>query len=289
MKKRILPLALALLLALTGLAVPAAAADSEPIRYSSHNTEPPEAGAPLAPYTLTVPFDADLLVTQVRTRHWNNGYGAAAGTISISELHIDGTEEPLGEWWATPTSANTYWTVWPEVTLFAGHTYVFRPSSIETWSHNAASRHVGMTDVWAVRQDTVNGYYRANVTVNGVPVEWTDAVPFIDGNSRIMVPLRAVADALKLSVGWNDEAREASFTNGSRAIYFPIGSNEARTGLGGYVIMDTEAIIINNRTYAPFRYLAEFFGYEVGWDGATRTGLITGEWTPTWSPLDDPA
>ena len=45
--------------------------------------------------------------------------------------------------------------------------------------------------------------------------------------------------------------------------------------------MDTAAVIIEGRTYAPIRYLAEFFGFHVDWDGATRTVFITGS-------LEDP-
>jgi len=112
------------------------------------------------------------------------------------------------------------------------------------------------------------------VSVNGKAVQWTDAAPFIDENSRTMVPLRAVGDALGLTVGWDGEAREASFTDGSKTICFPIGSTDARTSDGRTVTMDTAAVIVGSRTYAPVRYLAEFFGRTVDWDGATRTVVI---------------
>lgn len=112
------------------------------------------------------------------------------------------------------------------------------------------------------------------VTVGGKPVRWTDAVPFIDGNSRTMVPLRAVGDALGLAVSWDGKAREAIFSDGTRTLYFPIGSSEAHTGQGETLTMDTAAVIVNDRTYAPIRYLAEYFGYTVSWDSTTRTVLI---------------
>ena len=115
------------------------------------------------------------------------------------------------------------------------------------------------------------GPSETSVTVGGDVVQWTDARPFIDANNRTMVPLRAVADAMGLQVSWHAADREAVFTDGSKVIYFPIGSSAARTGDGGSVQMDTTAVIANDRTYAPIRYLAEYFGYEVGWDEATRT------------------
>ena len=114
------------------------------------------------------------------------------------------------------------------------------------------------------------------VTVNGEAVPWTDATPFIDDNDRTMVPLRAVADAMRLGVNWDENTREASFTGSGKTITFPIDSSTARTSDGETVTMDTAAVIVNDRTYAPIRYLAEYFGYGVDWDPATRTVTITG-------------
>ncbi len=117
-----------------------------------------------------------------------------------------------------------------------------------------------------------------NVTVGGKKVQWTDAAPFIDQNNRTMVPPRAVADALGLEVGWNNVSREASFSDGTKTICFPINTRYYRTGPGEHDFgsMDTAAVIVNNRTYAPIRYLAEYFGYQVGWDVNTRTVTLTG-------------
>ena len=38
--------------------------------------------------------------------------------------------------------------------------------------------------------------------------------------------------------------------------------------------MDTAPIIKGDRTYLPARYVAEYFGYTVGWDGSTNTVII---------------
>jgi len=113
-----------------------------------------------------------------------------------------------------------------------------------------------------------------SVTVNGTAVQWTDAAPFTDTNGRTMVPLRAAADALGLSVAWDGETREASFSDGGKTLFFPIGSAAARTSGGEEIPMDTAAVIVNDRAYAPVRCLAEYFGYTVDWDGASRTVII---------------
>lgn len=118
-----------------------------------------------------------------------------------------------------------------------------------------------------------------NVTVEGTPVAWTDAKPFIDKNSRTLVPLRPIANALGLEVAWNDDTNTAAFTDGETTTEFVIGSNVLHAFLNGLDIhvnleMDTAAVIENSRTYAPARYLAESFGYAVGWDQATQTVTI---------------
>lgn len=134
------------------------------------------------------------------------------------------------------------------------------------------------------------------VTVDDKAVAWTDAKPFIDANGRTLVPLRPVAEAMGLTVNWDPSLRVAEFVRESaeteeyygmtEIIQFPIDSKTAKTAVyynegtdkwlssNDDVAMDTAAVIVNDRTYAPVRYLAEFFGYDVGWDGATSTVSI---------------
>ena len=130
--------------------------------------------------------------------------------------------------------------------------------------------------VYTVQNYTVYGIASTDVhvEVTGEAVIWTDAEPYIDTNSRTMTPFRVVGDALGLTIAWDSAAREASFSDGTRTIWFPIGSTAARTSEGQTVEMDTSAVIVNGRTYAPVRYLAQYFGYAVGWDAPTRTVKI---------------
>ena len=119
-----------------------------------------------------------------------------------------------------------------------------------------------------------------NVTVDGTPVAWTDAKPFIDENSRTLVPLRPIAKALGLEVSWNDDTNTASFTDGTTTVDFIVDSPEYRAYMNGYNIyayteMDTKAVIRDSRIFAPARYLAESFRYNVGWEDATKSVTIT--------------
>ena len=50
-----------------------------------------------------------------------------------------------------------------------------------------------------------------NVSVDGTPVAWTDAKPFIDENDRTLVSLRPIANALGLDVAWEDATKNSIF------------------------------------------------------------------------------
>lgn len=122
-----------------------------------------------------------------------------------------------------------------------------------------------------------------NITVNGTYVTYTDAKPFIDKNKRTLCPLRAVGDALGMSVIWENENRQAIFQNDSVVVVFTIGSNTYKVmkkSADGTVTdpetmtMDTAAILKDSRTYAPVRYLAEAAGYKVDWNNGARTVII---------------
>lgn len=122
------------------------------------------------------------------------------------------------------------------------------------------------------------------VTVEDIPVTWTDAKPFIDENSRTLVPLRPIANALGLTVTWNDDTNTAAFTDEETTVEFTVGSEKYHAFLNGYDMhvyleMDTKPVIKDSRIYAPARYLAESFSYNVGWIQATQTVTIekTGE------------
>ena len=84
-----------------------------------------------------------------------------------------------------------------------------------------------------------------------------------------------------------------TFTIGSSTAAFE-RSNYYDTGYDEHgdwpVEMDTAAVIVNGRTYAPIRYLAEAFDYGVDWDAeskpfrcsTTHTDIRTAPRCPMW-------
>jgi hypothetical protein len=94
---------------------------------------------PLAPTQFTL--KDYMIVTSVRTYHWNNRNGVAAGTISI-------TNQSGKVVYNSPVviQSKYYWYVEPKL-VFPPGTYTITVSAPSTWSYNAASGNRGMAIV----------------------------------------------------------------------------------------------------------------------------------------------
>lgn len=126
-----------------------------------------------------------------------------------------------------------------------------------------------------------------SVTVDGNKVNFPDAKPFIDKNNRTLIPVRFVSEALGSTVKWNDELREVDITKNDIAIKVRI--NDRNLVINKKIQpMDTKAIIKEDRTFVPIRYVAEALGAEVKWNETTRTVIIktVSETEPTPTPVN---
>ena len=93
-------------------------------------------------------------------------------------------------------------------------------------------------------------------------------------NGRTMVPLRAVFEAMGATVEWNGGTQTATATRGNTVVALTIGSTSPTVN-GRVVAIDQPAVIVDGRTLAPLRFVAEAFGGTVEWDGGTQTATIT--------------
>lgn len=114
-----------------------------------------------------------------------------------------------------------------------------------------------------------------NVTINNQRVNFTDQVPTIV-YGRTLVPVRGVFEMLGFDVGWNADTQQVTLTRESDTVVITIG-NAAFTANGVSNTLDVPAQIIGGRTMLPIRAVLESVGYNVGWDGATGTVMISDE------------
>lgn len=104
-----------------------------------------------------------------------------------------------------------------------------------------------------------------SISVNGSPVTFPDEKPFIDSNDRTQIPVRAVAEAFDCNVDWNGDTQTVTITKDDRLIVLNIGNKNMQVDKE-IITMDTEAQIINDRTYIPIRFVGEALNMKVNWD-----------------------
>lgn len=92
--------------------------------------------------------------------------------------------------------------------------------------------------------------------------------------SRTMVPLRAIFEALGASVEWDDATKTVTSVKDDTTVKLTIGTKSITVN-GEAKELDVPAQIVESRTLVPVRAIAESFGCEVGWDDATKTVTIT--------------
>lgn len=115
------------------------------------------------------------------------------------------------------------------------------------------------------------------VKYNGEAVVFPDAQPFVDENNRTLTPVRFVAETMGAAVSWNQETQTAVIEQNGTIISVPIGSDTLSIERGDgtdAVKMDTAAIIRDERTYVPIRFVAEALGAWVSYSDLFTTVQI---------------
>jgi len=156
-------------------------------------------------------------------------------------------------------------------------------------------------------------YRGISIVINGVEIAPCDekgnsTEPFIM-NDTTYLPVRAIAGALGLNVGWEpststvvlESGGEANYGNGNPSASFDV-KHVSITYRGTNISLDGENIplvnrngesvepfIYNGTNYLPLRVVSEALGLSVGWDGATSTVTLKGSQPdPDPDPEPDP-
>lgn len=112
------------------------------------------------------------------------------------------------------------------------------------------------------------------IEVNGQSVH-SDVAPFIQ-NSRTMVPLRFVAEALGAKVEWAPNTRTVTVRYLEKVVVLPVDSTVAHVN-GTTVVLNVPATIVNGRTFVPLRFVAEALGAIVLWNSEAYIVEIVGK------------
>lgn len=104
-----------------------------------------------------------------------------------------------------------------------------------------------------------------SVIVEGRAIGFDAAAPFVDANNRLMVPLRAIVEALDATVDYDEETKEITIVKQGRTNIFMLNSNMVLVN-GELKSMDTTPVVKSGSTMVPVRYVGEYFGARVDWD-----------------------
>lgn len=113
------------------------------------------------------------------------------------------------------------------------------------------------------------------VAVNGQYVAFPDATPYVDEKTRrTLVPARFVAEELGLHVQWNRQSNQVTLSNHTDTIILTIGQSSALVN-GKSIPFDTPAVIKEERTMIPLRFISEAFDAEIDWIGERNLVVVT--------------
>ncbi len=118
----------------------------------------------------------------------------------------------------------------------------------------------------------------AKVLVNGKYIQMDQKPIFKD--DRILIPVRAVGEALRCKVDWNHDTQTATLNNGATELNITIGETEmkkinvSRNPIEISIELEVPAFIENGRTMLPLRAVSEAFYLDVDWNEETRTVII---------------
>jgi hypothetical protein len=140
----------------------------------------------------------------------------------------------------------------------------------------------------------------ANLSVNAIPAPPAPHSPqnstftigstlfYIDGvanyaplapytfSNRTYVPLRAMASAIGVNVGWNNTNQTATFVDPQTGTVVALTANSPYYSVNGFLQprMDVSPRLVNGSLTCPARYLAQAFGYSVGFNSSTNTIVL---------------
>ncbi|ADZ85429.1 copper amine oxidase N-terminal domain-containing protein [Cellulosilyticum lentocellum] len=111
------------------------------------------------------------------------------------------------------------------------------------------------------------------VRVNGTQVYFPDGKPYVDSNSRVLVPVRFVSEQLGAKVEWDAAAKRVTIIDGDKVAILNINSKQIMVN-GQVKELDTAAIVKGTRTYVPIRFVSEALGATVKYDNKVRIVYI---------------
>ncbi len=107
--------------------------------------------------------------------------------------------------------------------------------------------------------------------------------------SRVMVPMRGIFQALGANVSWDGPTQTVNADRQQTTVQLRIGDHTGYVN-GQAIRLDTPAMLRHGTTMVPLRFIGESLGADVGWSEYTQTVAIetNGSYRPAPLPTNDP-
>ena len=115
-----------------------------------------------------------------------------------------------------------------------------------------------------------------NILLNNIPLNRLDPQPEppMLYQNRTLVPMRVIFENLGATVDWDGNTKTITAKKGNIEIIIKPGEGSAIIN-GKTESLDVPALIYNDRTFVPLRFVSQALGYNVEWNEQTRTVSIT--------------
>lgn len=139
-----------------------------------------------------------------------------------------------------------------------------------------------LISVFAVLPVSAATKAQMTVKLNGKALQFSQAPQIMNG--RLLVPYRPIAEAIGAVVTYAAATKTVKVTKGGNTHLLPINGNTATLN-GVSVPLETPAILVNNTTLVPVRFVSEYLGVTVNYDNATQTVSLQSNDTPGFKIL----
>lgn len=161
----------------------------------------------------------------------------------------------------------------PELGTFVGATNVPLSQFDRIWNQNRlVGLYIARESHKMFESRLLNTYAPVSIEINGERMPQAGGSFSVQG--RTVVPLRSIFEKLGASVKWDAANREVGIASAGTNVRLPVHRpyayvNDEKTAL------DVPALLVDNRTYVPVRFIVEALGAQVEWVASERTVKIT--------------
>ena len=111
------------------------------------------------------------------------------------------------------------------------------------------------------------------VVLNGKGIEF-DQPPIMAEGDRVMVPIRAIFEALGYTLSWDQATQTATAVKEGSELVVKEGLSGVHLN-GEWIPFDVPNMNVSERILVPVRIISECAGANVKWDGTNKTVILT--------------